>query len=175
MIGTGPSRRHTIAILCLVVWIPAFASAEGPEIAHAPIITLERSKNSNVVQYDLQLSADGSPVAEEPVIGYWRNIEGDTWPIHGIQHIAYGFDASCSDACKLVTLDMRAPVGRSIRVYEVDGKYRAVTPIDGKPAFIERIYIQSIERRFLWPKVAHIDFEGVDTITGERRTERFVP
>ena len=69
---------------------------------------------------------------------------------------------------------MQAPIGRSIRVYEVAGTYRAETRINGRAAFIERVFIKSRERRFLWPKVEYIDFEGIDTTTGERVAERFV-
>ena len=70
---------------------------------------------------------------------------------------------------------MKAAVGRRIRVRWVDGRYRAETEIAGQPAVIQRIYIKSSERRFLWPRVDYIDFAGTDIAIGASLEERYKP
>ena len=163
-----------IALGGLFVW-PRVAQAQDGEVIQERVFKLERSKNSKVVQYDIRLSADRRPIAGDPIACYWLREDGSIAPLKRFQRAAYGFDATCSEACEVVTIEMKANIGRLVRVYEIDGVYRAETEIAGERALIERIYIQSTERRFLWPRVDYIDFEGVDVATGERRSERYVP
>ena len=161
-------------LIMVVAWA-LVAQAQDASVIQQPIFKLERSKNSKVVQYDIRLSADRRPIAGDPIACYWLREDGSIAPLKRFQRAAYGFDATCSEACEVVTIEMKANIGRLVRVYEIDGVYRAETEIAGERALIERIYIQSTERRFLWPRVDYIDFEGTDVATGERRSERYVP
>jgi hypothetical protein len=163
-----------IALGGLFVWA-LVAQAQDGEVIQERVFKLERSKNSKVVQYDIRLGADRRPIAGDPIAGYWLRQDGSTSPLKRFQWTVYGFDATCSEACEVVTIEMKANIGRLIRIYEVDGVYRAETEIAGARALIERIYIKSTERRFLWPRVDWIDFEGTDVATGERRSERYIP
>ena len=158
----------------LLAWAPVAQSQDAAGLQEF-VFQIERSKNSKVVQYDIRLGADRRPIAADPIAGYWRRQDGSTAPLTRLQRTAYGFDATCAESCRVVTVKMKADIGRLIRVYEIDGVYRAETQIAGESALIQRIYIKSTERRFLWPRVAYIDFEGTDVATGERRSERFVP
>jgi len=69
---------------------------------------------------------------------------------------------------------MTADIGRKIKVYAVDGVYHGETRIDGQPAFIEKIYITTVEGGMI-PKVKSIGLYGKDTSTGEDRHEKIKP
>lgn len=171
------SRGWRIAVCALVCSSlgQVSARAQDAESAQQPVFRLERSKNSKVVQYDVRLGSDGRARAEDPITAYWLREDGSTARLTRLQWIAYGFKARCSHRCDVVTLEMKAPVGRRIRVRWVDGRYRAETEIAGQPAVIQRIYIKSTERRFLWPRVDYIDFAGTDIATGAALEERYKP
>ena len=172
--GSRSLRVAFCAFVCLAS-VCAAVQAEDAEPPQQRVFKIERSKNSKVVQYDVRLQSDGSALTEDPIAAYWLREDGSTYPLSRLQWTAYGFDASCSDRCELITLEMKADIGRRIRVRRVDGRYRAETEIDGQPALIQRIYIKSTERRFLWPRVDYIDFAGTSIASGAALKERFVP
>ena len=166
------------ALACLAAYLAIGSVVVQAQEAEPPqyrVFKIERSKNSKVVQYDVRLGSDGRALAADPIAAYWLREDGSTYPLSRLQWTAYGFDARCSDGCELVTLDMKANVGRLIRLRRVGGRYRAETEIAGQDAVIQRIYIKSTERRFLWPRVDYIDFAGTSIATGAPLEERFEP
>jgi hypothetical protein len=165
----------THATILLASLLAAAASAE--EAATAPLFRIERSKNANIVQYDARLSPAGNLDPEEPVVAYWirRAEDGRRRELKWIERkLAYGFKAHYDAATDTATLDLVADIRRQVRVSARNGAYRAVTPIAGRPAFLEKLFIESDESGTL-PKVVHIDFSGTDVETGEERYERFDP
>ena len=162
------------ALVCLSLG-PIGVGAQDAERLQQRVFKIERSKNSKVVQYDVRLGSDRRARSDGPMVAYWLREDGSTKPLSRLQQTAYGFDARCSESCDLVTLEMKADIGRRIRVRRVDGRYRAETEIAGRPALIQRIYIKSTERRFLWPRVDYIDFAGSDIATGAPLVERYEP
>jgi len=164
-----------LVLFCVVLVVPCKSFSTDLEIR--PVFRIERSKNANVVQYDAQLTPDGEIYAKEPVIAYWIRLaeEGQRKELSWIQRRwAYGFKAQYHAEGNFAILEMRANIGRTIKVYAVDGVYRGETRIDGRPAFIEKIYITTIEGGIL-PKVQSIELYGIDPCTGEDRYERFKP
>ena len=159
--------------------IAAFAlasavNAQTPETE--PLFRIERSKNANVVQYDAVLRPDGSLDRDNPVDAYWLRLakDGSRKELNWIQRTsAYGFSTRWIDEGKTLELDMVAAIERPIEVVRVDGGWRALCRIDGRPAWVERVFVQS-EKGFVGRKIVHIDFAGVDVETGERRTERLM-
>lgn len=161
-------------LVCMSGW-PVVGQAQHAEPGQQRVFKIERSKNSKVVQYDVQLGSDGRASADDPMVAYWLRENGSTKPLTGLQWTAYGFDASCSESCELITLEMKADVGRRILMRWVDGRYRAETDIACQAAVIQRIYIKSTARRFLWPRVDHVDFANTQIATGASLAERFEP
>ena len=71
-------------------------------------------------------------------------------------------------------MDLVADIQRKIKVYKANGRYCAETLIDGRPAFIDRIYITSIEGG-MRPKVEYMEFFGKGIKTGSNLYEKFIP
>lgn len=171
-----PSASILFSILiCAVLVTPAQSFAEGLETRH--LFKIERSKNANIVQYDVQLTPDGKLYPKEPVIAYWIRLakDGRRKELTSIQRKwAYGFKATYNAEENYAIMDMVAKIGRKIKVFEADGVYRGEIRIDGQPAFIEKIYITSKEGWML-PKVLSIELYGKNTETGEDRYEKIKP
>lgn len=149
----------------------------GPAAADSqPLFRIERSKNANVVQYDGRVRADGSLDPDDPIDAYWLRLakDGRRKELKWTQLPAYGFSTAWQDEGRTLEIKMRAPIGRRVFVTRDGDVWRAYTRIDGRDAWIDRIFIESREGLLL-PTVVHIDFEGTDVATGEKRTERFVP
>jgi hypothetical protein len=149
----------------------------GKDLEARPLFRIERSKNANVVQYDAQLTPDGKLYSKEPVIAYWIRLAKDGRK-EGLSFAqrrwAYGFKAKYKAKANTASIEMAAKIGRKIKVLEVDGEYRAQTRIDGQQAFIERIFITSIEGGTL-PKVESIELYGKDAETDVERYEKINP
>jgi Domain of unknown function (DUF4833) len=164
------------AVLVLVcLFTPALALQDG--VGDCPLFTIERSKNANVIRYDIRLTPERTPDPERPVIGYWLRMaeDGRKRPLKWIEkQLAYGFEARYDSQQDVIFMEMVADTERPIRVYRHDGLYRAETRIGGRPAFIHSIYVKSTETGLL-PRVDFIDFHGIDVETGEPRHERHIP
>lgn len=171
----GPKRGLATALALLGAAAAASAPANG--VAEQPLFRLERSKNANVVQYGARVGSHGRLDAEQPVVGYWVRLaeDGRRKELSWIQwRFAYGFDVAYDPEADVAVMEMNADIGRRVRITRQGDAYRAVTRIDGRPAFIEKLFVQSIEGGWR-PKVEYIDFVGADVETGEPRRERFVP
>jgi len=171
-------RRSTCAVLLLAAalgWlIPPPAAAAGT--VSQPLFRIERSKNANVVQYDARVHEDGSLDRDQPVDAYWLKLasDGARKELNWLQRqAAYGFQVHWQEAG--LELEMAAPIGRRVQVVSGRDGWEAHTRIGGRSCRIGRIFVQSIERRVLPPKVEYIDFAGREVGSGEPCAERFVP
>jgi hypothetical protein len=164
-----------VALICTPLLIPSWAFSADRETRH--LFTIQRSKNTNVVQYDAQLTPTGRLDPKEPVIAYWIMLaeDGRKQQLMWIEkEMAYGFKAKYEAEGDIVIMAMVADIRRKVKVYDTGGRYRAETLIDGRPAFVEKIYIKSIEGDAL-PRVEYVELSGQDIETGDDRYERMIP
>ncbi len=162
-------------IICTALLIPVLCFSEELEIEH--LFRIERSKNANIVQYDAQLTPEGKLKPEKPVIAYWiMNANGgEKEDLNWVEKkMAYGFSVEYDTKGDFWIMDLVADIQRKIKVYKANGRYRAEILIDGRPAFIDRIYIKSIEGG-MRPKVKYMEFFGKGIKTGSNLYEKFIP
>jgi hypothetical protein len=163
-----------VSLMYTALLIPSWSFSGNRETRH--LFAIQRSKNANVVQYDAQLTAAGKLNPKEPIIAYWIMLaeDGRKQQLLWVEReMAYGFKAKFEAGGTFAIMDMVAPIGRKVKVYDKDGMYRAETLIDGRPAFVERIYIKSIEGGVL-PKVEYVELFGQDIETGDNRYEKLI-
>jgi hypothetical protein len=154
---------------------PVFLQAD--ELERQSLFRIERSKNANILQYDAQIGPDGKLNKKEPVIVYWVRLaeQGQVKELSWIQRkFAFGFKAVTDRKSGIVTLHMSADIGQPIRVQHIDGAYRAMVDIDGKPSQLVKIYIQA-SRKGMSISVEFIEIYGIDLDTGDETYARFVP
>lgn len=176
-----PLRINIATIMVLMISISAVFVIPVESFAKdrqtQPLFKIERSKNANIVQYDVQMDAEGKLDHKEPVVAYWVRLAKDgqkedlKW---AERRFAYGFKAEYNAKTNTATMDMAAKINRKIKVYEVQGEYRAETTIDGQSAYLEKIFITS-KGKGASTKVISFELFGQDRETGEERYEKFNP
>jgi hypothetical protein len=168
--------NHAIFYLLVILFTTA-ASVADADVTQQSLFKIERSKNSNIVQYDAQIESNGKLDAKKPVIVYWFR-PGKEDPIRQLSWVqkrfAYGFKADLDKASDTVTLDMVADIGRPIVIFLENDSYRATILIDGADAYIKKFYIHSTGSGMA-TKVEYIDLFGLDVESSEERYERIVP
>jgi hypothetical protein len=165
------SALLVIAMITAPVW------AQKAESTRDPLFHIERSKNSNIVQYDAQLDENGNLHSKEPVTGYWirHNEQGQVEKLSWAQKkLAYGFKIKLNSEKNTAKMDMAANLGRSITIKRADNDYKAVTDIDGVASYLDKIYIQS-SGKGLSTKVDYIDLFGKSVTSQNDQYERFIP
>lgn len=149
------------ASLALLSALPA--QAEGL----TSLFKIERSKNANEIHYAAQVAKDGALDAKDPVAAFWV-MKAEDGRREGLtfmeRKMAYGFDITARGA--EWDLKLAAAPDRAIRLASVGGKWRAQTTLSGKPAYLQRIFIQTKEGGVL-PTVVSVDLYGEDVATGK--------
>jgi hypothetical protein len=163
---------------------PAIAAA--PEKAAAPTVApkrtqplfvIERSKNANVVHYDAQLTPDGNLDPDEPVIAYWVILaqDGRRQELDWVEKMmAYGINLKPDPSVNGYQMTIVTAPQQSITVRKVGGAVRAEIVMDGRPAILQRIYI-NVSEELTGPAVHYLEIYGLDVQTAEKRVQKIIP
>ena len=152
---------------------PASAAAQA---GTQPLFIIERNKNSNVVHYDAQLTADGKLDRKKPVIAYWVMLaqDGRRENLNWIEKkMAYGINIKPDPSVNGYQMTIVAAPQRSITVKKVGSAVRAEIVIDGRPAILEKMYINASEK-LTGPTVHYLELYGKDVQTAEKRFEKVI-
>jgi hypothetical protein len=138
-----------------------------------PLFIIARNTNANVVHYDVQLAADGNLDRKKPVIAYWVMLakDGHRENLNWIEKkMAYGFNIKPYPAVNGYQMTIVAARQRSITVKKEGNAVRAEIVIDGRPAILEKMYIDATGHT-----VNYLELYGKDVQTGEKRFEKIIP
>jgi len=137
------------------------------------LFVIQRSKNTNEVQYQLHVNDRCQIVSDHPVDAFWqlREVSPEhTEPLSDLEHMAYGV-TNQKVAEHWVSFDIgvlehfRSLEQRNITVMVSYDPHTATctsilqTTINGQVATLERIYVQT-EEQLGRPKVMYIDVFG---------------
>ncbi len=168
------SSRTLLAALVLTFCGPAPAAARQPPTLFA----IARSKNANVVHYDVRLDRAGHLQKGEPVFAYWVLHAEDgrreelTWLE---RELAYGWSIVSEPHPAGVTLRLTAFPNRSLRIRtDSTGTHRAIVAIAGRDAVLFRIFVQ-VDGGGLLPRVRYVELSGTDCRTQKVVKERLAP
>ena len=162
------------------------ASAQATKKAAAPtaarkktqsLFIIERSKNANVVHYDARLTSDGKLDPKEPVSAYWimRAEDGRREELNWMENEkGYGFDIKPDPSVNGYKMTLMAAPQQQIIVKKAGDAIRAEVAINGRPAVLEKIYINASDG-LTGPKVHYIILYGKDLKTGKKRSQKSVP
>src|ERR1035441_9134599 len=145
-----------------------------PRRGTQPLFIIERNKNANVVHYDAQLTADGKLDPKGPVIAYWVMLakDGRRQNLNWIEKKkAYGINIKPDPSVNGYQMTIVAATQRSITVKQVGSAVRAEIVIDGRPAILEKMYLNATEK-LTGPTVHYLELYGKDVQTGEKRFEK---
>ena len=161
-------------------WFAVLALLAAPaaaQIKTSPLFIIERNMNANVVHYNARLTADGKLDPKEPVIAYWVMLatDGHRQKLNWIEKKkAYGFTTTPDPSVNGYRMSLVAAPERQITVKKEKDVVRAEAVIDGRPAVLEKMYINA-SGGLTAPKVHYIEVYGKDLQTGEERHEKMVP
>jgi hypothetical protein len=162
----------------MFVFLAAFSAGadEDPVLVPQRLFHIERNTNANIVVYDAMVDSGGSLQDKDPIKVYWLRLaeDGATKDLSGIERrMAYGYKEKDREGNTLI-IEMRADIGRLITVTPDEEGYRARIDINGRPAFLDMVFIHATEGGFL-PSVDLIELHGRDAETGEPAVEKFEP
>src|SRR4030095_11625928 len=153
------------------------------------LFVIQRSKNTNEVQYQLHVNDRCHIVSDHPVGAFWhlREVSPETTePLSDLEHMAYGvtnqqvaenrvsFDLGVLDHFRAleqrrITATVRYDPATATCIPSVQ------TTINGQVAALERMYVQADER-LVRPKVRYIDVIGTSVASRPTpATERSEP
>ena len=171
------SMKSFVMILLLVVLslFPRLIFADsGGKVSH--LFFIERSKNKNLVQYDIRLTESRNLPDIKPVNVYWVLENGRREELNPIEReYAYGVihqEKLDQNKFKVIVAGLK---GLEIIVERMNDSFKAMVSIKGRESILERIYIKSEEKRTGLPKVLYIDLFGRTKETGLPISERIIP
>lgn len=142
----------------------------------SPLFFIERSKNKNLVHYDIRLTGNSSLSDIKPVNVYWVLENGRRQELDPIERkYAYGIvhqEKLDQNKFKVVLAGLKR---LEIVVERMNDSFKAMVSINGTESILEKIYIKSEEKRNGLPKVLYIDLFGRAKKTGLPIRERIVP
>jgi hypothetical protein len=150
-----------------------FAVSEE-KVSH--LFFIERSKNKNLVQYDIRLTENSDLPDPGPINVYWILENGRREELNPIEReYAYGIvrqEKLDKDKFKVIVAGLK---GLEIIVERMKDSFEATVSIKGRESILEKIYIKSEEKRTGLPKVLYIDLFGRTKETGLPIKERIAP
>jgi hypothetical protein len=170
-------RLFIIILLFSVIpgFVPQLAHADAPDKADH-LFFIERSKNKNLVQYDIRLTENSDLHDTTPVNVYWILENGKREELNSAERkYAYGIarqEKIEKDKLRVILVALK---GREILVQKIRGFFKAVVSINGKESILHKIYIKSEETAAGLPRVLYVELIGRATQTNLPLRERIVP
>jgi Domain of unknown function (DUF4833) len=163
-----------LVLVILIVFPQSIFAVSGDKVSH--LFFIERSKNKNLVQYDIR-HADNSDLRDlKPVNAYWVLENGRREDLNPIEReYAYGIvhqEKLDENKFKVILAGLK---GLEIIVERMNDSFKAMISINGRESILEKIYIKSEEKRTGLPKVLYIDLFGRAKKTGLPIRERITP
>lgn len=141
------------------------------------LFVIARSKNANLICYDLNFIAPGKLNPDKPIHVYWLNQTdkpGTTDELSYIQaKLAYGYTANPAGANKWEISLVAFPQRKVMLEKNGDGTFHSRITIAGKQAILKKIFVQADPANSL--RVMWVEVYGQDIQTGKEVKERIVP
>lgn len=164
-----------LAILTLLLTTPSqlFADSDDNEHSDYRLFHVERSKNKNIVCYDVNLSDAGLNTIE-PIKVYWINREERVGARDGLsaiqKRLAFGYRIKSKNGAS-AQIAINACPNRAIRVEkDTDSSYRCFTQINHQDAVLSKIYVKTKESNSL--SVEYVELSGISITSGKLISER---
>lgn len=141
------------------------------------IFFIARSKNANIVCYDLKTDKRGNIDEKEPLKVYWINKTDHPGEVSELSYIqnkmAYGYSSKALGKGIYEISLVAFPSRKLLITRNEKGKYQGRMVIGGQQAVLTKIFVQAKPESFL--KVAWIELTGTSLEGGKVLSERIVP
>lgn len=146
-------RSFVIVLLLLILSLfpQSILAVSGDKVSH--LFFIERSKNKNLVHYDIRLTRNSSLADIKPVNVYWVLENGRREELNPIERkYAYGIvhqEKLDQNKFKVILAGLKK---LEIVVERMNDSFKAMVSINGTESVLEKIYIKSEEKRNGLPK-----------------------
>ena len=169
-------RSFFMILLLAVLSLFPQSILAAPEDKVSHLFFIERSKNKNLVQYDVHLTKNSDLPDLRPVDVYWILENGRHEELNLIEReYAYGIvrqERLDQNKVKVILAGLK---GLEIIVERMNDSFKAMVSIKGTESILEKIYIKSEEKSMGRPKILYIDLFGRSKETGFPIRERISP
>lgn len=161
-------KKSVYYLVCIYFLLHALSSfsQESENTYHTKnrLFHIERSKNKNIICYDVNLDESGALDKKKPLNVYWVNREEEPGKTNGLSAIqkklAYGYKL-ISSSDEMCLISVKAYPERLIKIQKQDGKFVARILINGiADAVLTKIYVKSKESNSL--SVDYVELTGID-------------
>lgn len=138
------------------------------------LFRIERSKNANVVLFEVKEGQGTTFDPDEPITASWLLLAttGKRESLTFFERLlAYGYSARLAPSGASCSLTLKALKDRTIRVENRGPCLAPLAVIDGAEAVLQKIFVKADERG-PGPAVQYIELFGVDAVSGAPRYER---
>jgi len=162
----------TLFLCSLIVFPNQLYSQENIYLTENRLFHIERSKNRNLVCYDINL-IDGKLANKDPLSIYWVNREDNPGEKKGLtaiqKKLAYGYKLVSQDehSCEV---SLSAYSGRNITIKRLDNNYVCTIQINNEPAILTSLYVKAKESNSL--SVEYVELRGTSIKTKLPVSER---
>jgi hypothetical protein len=138
---------------------------------------MEHSINRNKIYYELRLTKDGGIDAHNPIHAYWIMWEKDSAGKRREEmsmlekKMAYGFKVGMDSSKKNITINLVSFPQRTITVFQTKEKPVARTAINGQPAILQKIFVQTSKGK-VFPTVEYVELFGKNVAAGKPCQEK---
>ncbi len=153
-------------------------AAEAADLCNkkVPLFKIERSKNKNIVQYNVCLQKNNNISGSNPVETYWVLANGKKEELSLVESKeAYGIESKEKLGEDKFRINLAALKDREIIIQKIKGTYKALVKINGESSILERGYVKSEDQAIGLPKVDYVDLFGRSVRTGKPVKERITP
>lgn len=167
-------RRIAIITLALAMVESLCSGVQAACEKTQSLFFIERSKNRNVVNYDVCLKADGELADGDAVHAYWVLEDGAREDLNMIeQKYAYGVTSQERLSDNKVRFTVAGFERTRITVEKIGESYRAVARVKKKEIILKKVYVKSKERTLQTPKVLYVDVYG-STVQGNQPVKEHI-
>jgi len=122
---------------------------------------IERSKNKNLVYYDICSTDNGNLSDSTALTVYWILENGQKEELNPIERTyAYGISTQEKLEKNKLSISIAALNKQKITIEKIYEKYRALISIENRQIVIEKVYINSRDSLVGMPKVLYVDIVG---------------
>lgn len=165
------TKLTTLAFL-LILPFQLLADSDANEHSDYRLFHVERSKNKNIVCYDVNVNGTGLNTSE-PINVYWINREERVGARDGLsaiqKRLAFGYKVKSKDDTS-AQIAINACSDRIIRVEKDTDSYKCFTQINHQDAVLSKIYVKTKESNSL--SVEYVELSGTSLASGKSISER---
>jgi len=164
--------KKVIVVFAMILGLSAVSFAGST----VPLFKIQRNTNANEVRYDLRLDDQGNVNLRNPIDSYWLLLasNGAREEITSFQRRAYGFNFTQNAQGQMI-MTLTAVRERPITVRKVGDTWKAEILINGKPAFLSSVFVESTSGFMGIPRVSYYILNGTDVVTGAEVSEKIIP